>query len=519
MKQTQLCHETGRRIAPTAQLIALLAAGLIISPGRAGEPPGDWAGGLPSLADARFGEPTLLKSGLARSLIDDAMKVEPAPPGAEFRAVQMETTRGIELASLYRKAAPGVVLILAGGGFGSGFVINKEGWLLTNHHVARGGNLREDLSREVTVMFGKFNDQGAMEPLPDKYWAEVYKWDWARDLALLKLKEIPAWAGQTGLPVIRVAEKSVNPGDDVAAIGNAGVTLLWSMKPGVVQGVGRRFADLANDFARRELRAEQAATVLAGAQPSEIEKELERQLQPMRNILVIQATCPILHGDSGGPLLDLTEGRAVGITSYGNGEVSGSASFFIHASEIRGFLTNVPAGPIQTLPSFWETAATQCRIVDLDTNGQPETIILSRTVLAPGGVKTNLMVGLGWDLAESSDLKPFRRMTPSGTVLDDAAVFRDKAMHLQMFLIDDNRTRVCAYDLDNSGYFGLVRLGLNRSGFCESELYSDGPGKPYQVRKLTAKQPVMLPPDRIPEAWRARYEKVVIGMFKARRAS
>src|ERR1035441_3866873 len=96
MKQTQLCHETGRRIAPTAQLIALLAAGLIISPGRAGEPPGDWAGGLPSLADARFGEPTLLKSGLARSLIDDAMKVEPAPPGAEFRAVQMETTRSEE---------------------------------------------------------------------------------------------------------------------------------------------------------------------------------------------------------------------------------------------------------------------------------------------------------------------------------------------------------------------------------------------------------------------------------------
>ena len=83
MRQTQLCHQTGRRIAHTGQLIALLAAGLIISPGRAGEPPGDWAGGLPSLDDARFGEPALLKSGLARSLIDDAMKVEPAPPRSE----------------------------------------------------------------------------------------------------------------------------------------------------------------------------------------------------------------------------------------------------------------------------------------------------------------------------------------------------------------------------------------------------------------------------------------------------
>jgi S1-C subfamily serine protease len=519
MRQTQLCHQTGRRIAHTGQLIALLAAGLIISPGRAGEPPGDWAGGLPSLDDARFGEPALLKSGLARSLIDDAMKVEPAPPGAEFRAVRMETTRGVELASLYRKAAPGVVLILVEGGFGSAFVINKEGWLLTNHHVARGGNLREDLSREVTVMFGKFSDQGSMEPLPEKYQAQVYKWDQARDLALLKLKAIPAWAAQTELPVIRVAEKGVSPGDDVAAIGNAGVTLLWSMKPGVVQGVGRRLADLAGDFARRELRAEQAANVLVGAQPSEIEKELERQLQPMRNVLVIQATCPILHGDSGGPLLELAEGRAVGITSYGNQEVLGAAHFFIHASEIRDFLKDVPARPVQALPSFWETAATQCRIVDLDTNGQPETIILSRTVLSPGGLRTNILVGLGWDLAESSDLNPFRRKTPSGTVLDEAAVIRGNAMHLQMYLIDDNSTRVCAYDLDNSGHYGLVRLGLNRSGSCESELYSDGPRQPYQVRKLAAKQPVVLPLDRIPEAWRARYEKVVIGMFKARRAS
>jgi hypothetical protein len=234
---------------------------------------------------------------------------------------------------------------------------------------------------------------------------------------------------------------------------------------------------------------------------------------------VIQATCPILHGDSGGPLLELAEGRAVGITSYGNQEVLGAAHFFIHASEIRDFLKDVPARPVQALPSFWETAATQCRIVDLDTNGQPETIILSRTVLSPGGLRTNILVGLGWDLAESSDLNPFRRKTPSGTVLDEAAVIRGKAMHLQMYLIDDNSTRVCAYDLDNSGHYGLVRLGLNRSGFCESELYSDGPRQPYQVRKLAAKQPVVLPLDRIPEAWRARYEKVVIGMFKARRAS
>jgi S1-C subfamily serine protease len=520
MTQTRSYNETWGRMARTSKFIALLVAGLSFATGRAAEQTADWPGSLPDIGDGRFGQAGPLKRNVARSIIDDALQIEPVPADADFKTARLENTRGVELASLYHKAAPGVVLILAGRGFGSGFVINKDGWLLTNHHVARGGSLQDDLMREVMVMFGHFNEQGAMEPLPERYPAEVYKWDRVRDLALLKLKSIPAWAGQSGLPVISVSDKGIDAGDDVAAIGNAGVTLLWSLKPGVVQGVGRRLADQAGDFAFHELRAEQAANLLAAPETSEMQREVEKELEPMRNVMVVQATCPILHGDSGGPLLDLAEGRAVGITSYGNnadaaGDPALAAHFFIHANEIREFLKEVPGAPMQTPPSFWDTPTLRCDIFDLDADGQPDIVRLSQTVSAPNGVKTNLIVGYGWDFAESSDLKAFQQQTTNGMGWNGGAVYVAKAMRLQMYLALDNARWVCAYDLENDGHFGLVRLGLNQSAFCDSELYSEGPGKPYQLRRLPGREPVLLRSERMPEAWRTRYQKVVLEALKA----
>jgi S1-C subfamily serine protease len=474
--------------------------------------------GFADLSVLRLGTPAILENGLARSLIYESQKLDPEPVGTGLKAFKLENERGIELISLYRKAAPAVVFILLEEGHASGFVINKDGWLVTNHHVAEHGTLQEDLSREVLVMFGRFNDHGTMEPLGVKYRAVLHKWDKVRDLALLKLKDKPAWTTQSEMPVIKIGEKDVNAGDDVMAVGHASVTLLWSMKPGVVQGVGRRLSDLAGDFATREMRSEETWKNVTKAHDSELESEIERELKPMRDVMVVQATCPILEGDSGGPLLNLADGRAVGITSYFNAKsLGGAAHFFIHASEIRKFVKDAPENPERNLSSFWETEANQASIADLDKNGQPDTLILSRISRSATGFLTNI-VGFGWDLAEQSDIRPFIKTSPAGSSVDVEGVCRAKAMRLQVYMVRDNSATICAYDLDNDGHFELVRVGSGGSGQCSSELYSAGPNKPYQTRRLIGKEPVLLPPARIPEAWRSRYLSSVLGLFKAKKA-
>src|SRR5438093_7798755 len=155
MKQIDL-HRPNRA---TYALIASSAAVLLLAPRSIEAQSAGQAAKLPDLKALRLGQPTLLENGLARSLIYDLRDIEPLPPGVEFKASHLEKERGIELVSLYRKAAPAVLFILLEGGHGSGFLINKDGWLVTNHHVAEHGTLQEDLSREVTVMFGRFNDQ------------------------------------------------------------------------------------------------------------------------------------------------------------------------------------------------------------------------------------------------------------------------------------------------------------------------------------------------------------------------
>ncbi len=49
----------------------------------------------------------------------------------------LEQTRGAKDVDVYRKAAPGVVLVATKEGFGSGAIIDAKGHIITNWHVVR----------------------------------------------------------------------------------------------------------------------------------------------------------------------------------------------------------------------------------------------------------------------------------------------------------------------------------------------------------------------------------------------
>jgi S1-C subfamily serine protease len=172
------------------------------------------------------------------------------------------------LAGLFERVSPAVVSIQAmkinkakpnrrfETVVGSGFVIEKDGQVLTNAHVVDGA-----ASLSVTM------DSGDRMP------ARMIGIDAVLDLALLRVEN-----RGNGLPVAKMGDSStLKVGDEVVAIGNP-IGLDQTMTRGIVSGLNR---------------------ILPGVSD-----------QPM-----IQTDAPINPGNSGGPLVDRC-GNIIGINTF-----------------------------------------------------------------------------------------------------------------------------------------------------------------------------------------------------------
>lgn len=152
-----------------------------------------------------------------------------------------------------RKAA---VMIQTGSGHGSGFFVSDDGHIITNAHVIGRAN------RVRVVVSGKRKKQTA----------EVLRYDRRRDVALLKLEELPEKYEIHTLPIRT----------DKLVIGET------------VYAIGAPFQDFLQD------------TVTKGIVSAHRYNKTERQRY-------IQADVYITGGNSGGPLID-GNGNIVGIT-------------------------------------------------------------------------------------------------------------------------------------------------------------------------------------------------------------
>jgi serine protease Do len=146
-------------------------------------------------------------------------------------------------------------------GMGTGFIIDKAGFILTNNHVVEGA---EDI--RVSLYGGGRTEQ---------YAAKVIGRDTLTDTALIQMTELPA----APLPEARFGDSSVmEPGDWVVAIGNP-FNLSHTVTVGVVSALGRTIGG-----------------VLGREQP------------------MLQTDAAINPGNSGGPLLNI-RGEVVGINT------------------------------------------------------------------------------------------------------------------------------------------------------------------------------------------------------------
>jgi S1-C subfamily serine protease len=164
---------------------------------------------------------------------------------------------------VYARVGPAVVCITApqrfGECIGSGFVVDQEGYVVTNNHVAEAATeLLVTLADEHTVP------------------AEVVGTDPGSDLAVLKI-DVPA----EDLTVVELGESAtLQVGQRAIAIGNP-FGLERTVTTGVISSLGRTLSRDDSDFQIAE---------------------------------VIQTDAAINPGNSGGPLLD-SQGRVIGVNT------------------------------------------------------------------------------------------------------------------------------------------------------------------------------------------------------------
>jgi S1-C subfamily serine protease len=206
--------------------------------------------------------------------------VQPAPLSSG-NVSQTSQDRPLTVRDIYDRDAPGVVQVTTttkvklpqtdwfGNPFGlpgtevqrslgSGFVIDKAGYIVTNYHVV--GN-----AQSVHVSFSN----------NDSMKAEIVGKDPATDVALLKVQA----SSRALKPLMFGDSDSVHVGDQVAAIGNP-LGLDRSITLGIVSALHRS---------------------LTSPEGTPIDR-------------VIQTDAALNHGNSGGPLLN-AEGKVVGVSS------------------------------------------------------------------------------------------------------------------------------------------------------------------------------------------------------------
>jgi 2-alkenal reductase len=184
---------------------------------------------------------------------------------------------GFSPSSIYAHRSPGVVTIVAVLGSdpesasrqqGSGFVVSRQGFILTNSHVITTAG-DDAVPRPADSVFVEFQDR-------DRAQAKIVGWDVFDDVGLIKVE--PSDHALAPVPLGNSA--AVVVGEPVAAIGSP-FGNENSLGVGVVSAVHRSIESLTSNF----------------------------------NLVdAIQTDAPINHGNSGGPLFD-ARGRVIGINA------------------------------------------------------------------------------------------------------------------------------------------------------------------------------------------------------------
>lgn len=175
-----------------------------------------------------------------------------------------KSSSALTTAEVAELVSPGTVLVYASNstqaGYGTGFFIRSDGYLLTNYHVIEGAKLIS-----VTLYSGGVHD------------ASVEWYSATDDLAILKIEG-------SGYPVLSVGDSdALRVGDVAIAVGNpAGKICPWSVTQGIISAVNR------------DISVESSSSII--------------------DMTLLQTDAQVNPGNSGGPLCN-DRGEVIGIVT------------------------------------------------------------------------------------------------------------------------------------------------------------------------------------------------------------
>ena len=383
-----------------------------------------------------------LSADAAETVVADASDVaepEPEPePEPETEREPSDDPRDEvvvekDLGELYRAVGAATVVIRVPGSVGSGAIVDPRGVILTNEHVISSGK-RDGLRIQAKVTLGKFSEElGAFEPEEQALDALVLKVDKDHDLALLQLVDPPP-----GLPALSLSTKPPYPGQRVAAVGHAGVGMLWAIKGGEISATGALSGHTA-------LQLDDSSDGFEREMLSKIKAQIDKRGR------VIQSTAKILPGDSGGPLVS-SSSEIVGVNAFGRiDRVSGQwLSFHIHLEEVRAFMAEIPERPLDFIPDPWDMPNATAQFADVDLDGTNETLVAAAPVFAGG-------LAIFLDLDQTT-----LRKGQSGPAWDQ--LMESKAFDAELVTLADRDTRHFWYDTNNDGHFDVYMLDADNDG-------------------------------------------------------
>ncbi len=275
-----------------------------------------------------------------------------APVAGSTGAPAIQTSQssgGMSIPDLVKVAGPAVVRIETNGGVGTGFIVSADGYIITNNHVVQTTpNIGGRTPRTVNGIQVTLTDGSQAE-------ATVVGTDARSDLAVIKVN-------QTGLPFLKIGSlDNVVVGEDVVAIGYAldlpgGEGAGFSVTKGIISAKNRSISE---------------SSAILGA---------------------IQTDAAINHGNSGGPLLDMS-GNVVGINTSlapdtSTGGTAAGIGFAVGADTIKAVFGEIKAnGKVNRgllgITNFEELRPAKAKTMGL--SGDQQGVLLNDNSVAAGG--------------------------------------------------------------------------------------------------------------------------------------